>query len=77
MANEPQGRNLARIARAAVLTPPRTALILTLGTLSLGGRAIRRTLDAVLEEGERQLDRFNGFGPRTEQVEAEPGDVSG
>ncbi len=64
-------RSLGQVIGAAILTPPRTALVLALGAAVVGTRAVRRTADLIIEEGERQLRRLNGRWARRETADAE------
>ena len=64
---ESQGRsvteNLRQVAMM-MLGPPRTLLVVALGTIVVAGRATQWVANRVEEEGERQLARFNGVWAR-------------
>lgn len=79
MADESQGRSLAQLVTAAVLMPTRAAMIVALGAAVVGGRAVRRTAELIIEEGERQFYRLEGLGSRRTELgqEAKPGDLPG
>ena len=64
-------RSLGQVIGAAILTPPRTALVLALGAAVVGTRAVRRTADLLIEEGECQLRRLNGRWERRETADAD------
>ena len=72
MAEEPPGRGLGQLVSAAILNPPRTALVLTLETAVLVARAARRVADRAADEGERQLARLNEPLGRSAQPRRRP-----
>ena len=55
-----RAQRAVRVGAAFVLTPPRMALVLTLGSAVLITRAAQRALPRVTREGERQFGRING-----------------
>ena len=64
---QPRDHGLAeraqRVVRAGgsfILTPPRTALVLALGSAVLITRSAQRTLARATQEGEREFERLNG-----------------
>ncbi len=68
---QPQDHGLAdraqhavRVGAALVLAPPRTALVLALGSAVLIARFAQQALARVAHEGERQFGRLNGAAER-------------
>ncbi len=55
-----RAQRAVRTGVSFVLTPPRTALVLALGSAVLITRAAQRALPRVTREGERQVGRING-----------------
>ena len=57
-----EGRSVSesvqQVARV-IVTPPRTVLVLALGSIAVTGRALQSTANRLAEEGERQLTLFN------------------
>ncbi len=53
-------RERLRSGTAAILSPPRMVVVISLGGSVLFARALRNAFDQAAEEGERQLERFNG-----------------
>ena len=69
---------IAERLSAALLDPPRTGLVLLLGSAVLVGQATRWIVARAREAGEEQLTRLNGIGARDDATtqEAEPHESS-
>ena len=53
-------RDVVQVGTAPLLTPARSVLLVTLGGSVLLARALQQTVSRAADEGERQLDLFNG-----------------
>jgi hypothetical protein len=61
---ESEGHSLRQVVGAALMSPPRTALALVIGSSLLAVRAVQWTVTHAIEEGERQLARLSSTGGR-------------
>ncbi len=55
-----RAQRAVRAGGSFVLAPPRTALVLALGSAVLIARSAQREFERVAHEGERQFGRING-----------------